>query len=257
MQRPAVPRRYPTSFNHTPRCWERADPETSSPLRSRGRSTSVAASTDGGRKHLDLRAQGEAGKQQQAIISMAVATLPLPPATDGRQGGHNVLRKARSPAALYRASPISRRHSWTSSHCPPTQQQRDLSRSPAIMEVTEADVDLSITEEPAQQASSKRAFSMIKTGATFELAYFLRNTGPPPLVRKTSATKEESHTQATPKRGRNIFRKRRELLDSEMPAAEDAKSDVFIPIGGVEQKTTARGMLLGDRLVSINEEGSR
>jgi hypothetical protein len=95
-------------------------------------------------------------------------------------------------------------------------------------------------QESGGPLGNKRAFSSTRAGATFDMAYFLKNTGPSMPARETS---KEDVARPGRRKNRNIFRKWREPPDLVIPAAEETSDPtIFVPPEGVEQKITARGV---------------
>jgi hypothetical protein len=89
-------------------------------------------------------------------------------------------------------------------------------------------------------------FTTTRAGATFDMAYFLRRTGPPATTSNAPAREpvkdEPKRTDRKKNRG-GIFRKRRENPDVEAPTVpEEQRPTVFVPPEGVEQKRTAKGI---------------
>jgi len=190
---------------------------------------------------------------------MAVMNPARPKTTSGAPGfvtttsrqGPNVLRKSSSLAVgLPVPLPlISRRHSWTSA--PEHLSKRDPSALDSeAMEIVD-DSSPSSSHGFPQTAdsllSNKRAFSAMRPGATFDMAYFLRHTGPSPSATNAAAREpaREVPRRTDRKKSRGgIFRKRQESPDPETPAApEEHRPTVFVPPEGVEQKVTARGTI--------------
>ncbi|KIW09452.1 uncharacterized protein PV09_00332 [Verruconis gallopava] len=171
---------------------------------------------------------------------MATATVltTSAPEPDSRKEP-NLLRKSpslKSPPGLSPPQHITRRHSWTANTRQPT---RDRSLVPTIMEASEARTFReAMPQSQDSLMSSKRAFSNTRAGATFDMAYFLRHTGP---TKSASETAKESAKKPGRKKSRGIFKKKKESPDQEAPAAVRQSSTIFVPPEGVEQKVTARG----------------
>lgn len=182
---------------------------------------------------------------------MAVMASSRPNTTAGTPGfsatsreGPNVLRKRPSLNVPLPPPLISRRHSWTSSR-----GLGAMDPNSSRMEVSEISTPMTSHGLPTNEdslLSNKRAVSTARPGATFDMAYFLRHTGPSTSaatapVRET--TKDDSRRTGRKKSRGGIFRKRRESPDPETPAVpEEQKPAIFVPPEGVEQKVTARGM---------------
>jgi hypothetical protein len=227
MQLAAIQTRYPTKINHTPRSFEHCHSENYSTIRYYS-----TATKDSAKKQPNLHPEGEQ--------AMATATLPAIGTPDSAHQGPTVLHKSPSLATPHRLSFTSKRNSWMSSGCLP---QRDFSLKPIMMEASERSPPTEdIQREPVGPPSSERDLSAAMPGDTLDMAYFLRNTGPPTPAHDTS---KEDLGKPSRKRNRNIFKKRKEPLDSVTPTAEEQKTTVFVPPEGVEQKITARGIFEG------------
>ena len=94
--------------------------------------------------------------------------------------------------------------------------------------------------------SNKRIFSTTRPGATFDMAYYIKHTGPPasatPAPCRESVQDEPRRAGRKKSRG-GLFKKRRDSPDAVGSTCNDEqKPPIFVPPEGVEQKITARGM---------------
>jgi hypothetical protein len=122
-------------------------------------------------------------------------------------------------------STTSRRHSWTSSY--------DILTPSGMLEDMMGDSgNEHVTLKPAP------ASHLPRPGATFEMAYFLKNTGPPPPREIVGRGKKIVGT----KKSLGMFKKRRDgiVARSSLPARKTL--DNFIPSERVEQKVTLNGL---------------
>jgi hypothetical protein len=118
-------------------------------------------------------------------------------------------------------SSISRRHSWTSSY----------EISAPVMLVPE---DYTPTRAVGQ---SRPAGLLPRLGATFDMAYFIKNTGPPPAKEEFKETRVDNK-----KKNSTLFRKRKGIAASpERPTWKEKSLDGFVPSERVEQKVTLKG----------------
>jgi hypothetical protein len=226
MQLAVVRRHYPTNINHTPRSFERGYSGYYSTISYRGTSASSR------QKQPVLHSKGD-----QAMATAIVPAL-RPPAPGSVSRKERTVPRKNPSLTAHRSSPlISRRHSWTSPSCLP---QRDLSVRTTIMEASESTPLIeNVHHEHDSLLNNKRAFPTIGAGSTFDMAYFLRNTGPSTPAPEKS---EEDLRKPTRKKNRGIFKKRRQPPDPvKQPVEEQQKPTVFVPPEGVEQKVTARG----------------
>lgn len=239
MQVPVARRRYPTSINHTPRNFETILPDVHTTLHCR------LTNTMDKQKQPDLRPEG-ALKTMAVVPSAPLITTSNAPEFAATRQEPNVLRKSPSLAVPRHSPAISRRHSWTSSR-----DRRSRDPSPfksTVMEDVEVKV-LTSSHELADSTHSllnnKRVLSTTRPGATFDLAYYLKNTRPPTTVAFAGPDSVQDDTRRVGRRktrGR-MFRKRRESPDLVTPTVtEDQKPSLFVPPEGVEQKITAGGM---------------
>jgi hypothetical protein len=88
--------------------------------------------------------------------------------------------------------------------------------------------------------SDKLSFQSTRPGAIFDMAYFLRNTGPPPTSFRDTVPMAQARRPIR-RRNRGLFRKRKGGPEMTSTAAEHDKPSSFIPPEGVEQKITAKG----------------
>jgi hypothetical protein len=189
--------------------------------------------------------------------AMAVMIPARPKTTSGAPGfptatsrqAPNVLRKSRSSTVGLPLPIISRRHSCSSA-------QEHLSKGD-LLALDSEDMEISDISNPLgshgylQMAdsllSNKRAFSTTRPGATFDMAYFLRHTGPPATLTDAPArepAKDDTKRVDRRKNRGGIFRKRQDEPDSETPTASgEQRPAIFVPPEGVEQKVTARGTI--------------
>jgi hypothetical protein len=204
-------RRYPSSLNHTPRNFE------------------IPTHSD-----LVIASQPVAFKRQQTQLAseftpsiMKTTVFSAFPATPGPS--MTIRRKPiarprnRASFNIDRPSTMSRRHSWTSP-C-------DLD-SP-VMLVPKFSDDFAGVEK------QKPALTTLpRPGATFEMAYFLKNTGPPP---PREFLEKESRMTAK-KKSLTIFKKRRETSSTlSGSVVKEVSLENFIPADRVEQKVTMEG----------------
>jgi hypothetical protein len=239
MQVSVTRRHYPTSINHTPRNFETILPDAHTTLHYRHMNPMDR------QMQPDLCPEG-ASQTMAVTPSAPLITTSNAPGLAAVRQGPNVLRKSPSLAVPRHSPAISRRHSWTSSR-----NQRSRDPSPFTSTVMEmAEVRLPTTSrglpDPTRSLlSNKRVLSTTRPGATFDLAYYLKNTRPPTTVAFTGQDLVQDDFRRTSRRKTRggIFRKRRESPNSVTPiATEERKPSVFVPPEGVEQKITARGM---------------
>lgn len=182
-----------------------------------------------------------------ATPAQSITTLSTPGSSATSRQRPSVLRKNRSLVVPLPPPLISRRHSWTLSRALGSHEPLPLNSS--VMEVSEISKPLTscgLPQTAKSLLSNRRAFSTKRTGTTFDMAYFLRHTGPPATATTAPAheiAKDDSRRAVLKKNRGGIFRKRWESPDLVTTAApEEQGQATFVPPEGVEQKVTARGM---------------
>jgi hypothetical protein len=116
---------------------------------------------------------------------------------------------------------ISRRHSWTSSYG---------FSAPAMLTPESKNTTLAVRRR-------RPAALLLRPGATLDMAYFLKNTGPP-QPREPSGERRVANKKNT----LTLFRKRKDVAASPGgPTWREQSLDSFVPPERVEQKVTLKG----------------
>lgn len=88
-------------------------------------------------------------------------------------------------------------------------------------------------------ARRKKAAALLpRPGATFDMAYFLKNTGPPPPMEP-----KRERTPVNKKKSLTIFKKRKDVATLQEAKKSDRSLENFVPSERVEQKVTLNGEL--------------
>ncbi|KAF2425817.1 hypothetical protein EJ08DRAFT_663475 [Tothia fuscella] len=206
----AVPhRRYPSSLNHTPRTFELSSPSDTFTIKS-------------------VKFQSQTQNSSDLLLPNMATAISDFPTTGTNLSSMAIHRKPIAPrqcASFSIDRPIStpsRRHSWASSY--------DLIAS-GILDNVPKDKDL-------VKRMQAKAASLPRPGATFDMAYFLKNTGPPPQREDVEREKKI----VGKKKSLTIFKKRKEVTFGGVTQTNEKALENFVPPERVEQKVTLNGL---------------